>query len=385
LIAREIEKERESLKDFRETITEYETKKEALLGQIRTHLDRGMGYQLEIEKLTALTKEDLRKVGELSANLLDLRQRAEDKLIEIKTKLKDRYGFAPEASSAAPSAHREENGLGADLEQELSKLKKIKELFEKDMTADFSSFDPAPMPEMMMAGDPLAVSEEPNSPHPAMFEAGPSPAEFKIPEINQFIRDFVQRENEAPAPEPFPEPIQARGEERKAQGDEINFQAVFETLEKYRKSEPTDYNGEISYFQTKERIILDGESLVRAVSCVQDAARKLVQKLAQTESPKDQFFLKQELINNQEGLRKIILRSVRMCEKENGALPRYTADVLNVGVLKEILEKLNMDNWSNQDDFRAFEDYVDRLKDMFYKRITPPANYLQSIVDELER
>ena len=44
----------------------------------------------------------------------------------------------------------------------------------------------------------------------------------------------------------------------------------------------------------------------------------------------------------------------------------------------------NMDNWSNQDDFRSFEDYVGRLKDMFYKRITPPAHYLQSIVDELE-
>jgi len=383
LIAREIEKERESLKDFRETITEYETNKEALLGQIRSHLDRGMGYQREIEKLTALTKEDLRKVDELSANLLDLRQRAEAKLFEIKTKLKDRYGFVPEAPPAAPLAPREENGLGADLEQELSKLKKIKELLEKDMTGDSPSFDSSPMPEMIMADETLAVSEEPNSSHPAVFEAGPSPAEFKMPEINQFIQDFVRRENETSAPEPFPEPIQDRLEESKAPGDEINFQTVFETLEKFRKSEPTDYNGEISYFQTKDRLILDGESLVRAVSYVQDAARKLVQKLAQTESPKDQFFLKQDLINNQEGLRKIILRSVRMCEKENAALPRYSADVLNIGVLKEILEKLNMDNWSNQDDFRAFEEYVGQLKDLFYKKITPPAHYLQSIVDEL--
>ena len=87
---------------------------------------------------------------------------------------------------------------------------------------------------------------------------------------------------------------------------------------------------------------------------------------------------------SQEVLRKVILRSVRMCEKENATLPRFSADVLSIGVLKEILEKLNMDNWSNPDDFRAFEEYVGRLKDMFYKRITPPAHYLQSIVDELE-
>jgi hypothetical protein len=128
LIAREIEKERESLKDYREMITEYETNKESLLGQIRAHLYRGMGYQREIEKLTALTLEDLRKVDELSANLIDLRQRAEDKIVEIKTKIKDRYGFAPEAPRAAPPAPREEDGLGAELEQELSKLKKIKAL-----------------------------------------------------------------------------------------------------------------------------------------------------------------------------------------------------------------------------------------------------------------
>ena len=167
-------------------------------------------------------------------------------------------------------------------------------------------------------------------------------------------------------------------------GDEINFQTVFEKLEKFRKSEPTDYNGEISYFQSKDRVILDGESLIRAVSYVQETARKLTQKLAQTESPKDQFFLKQELINNQEILRKIVLRSVRMCEREDSRLPRYTGDIVNAGVLKDILERLNMDNWSNQDDFAAFETMAGKMKDDFNRRITPPAQYLRSIVQELE-
>jgi hypothetical protein len=120
------------------------------------------------------------------------------------------------------------------------------------------------------------------------------------------------------------------------------------------------------------------------VSSVAGEARKLFARLGQASTPKDQFFIKQELINNQEVLRKVILRSVRMCERESCRLPRYTEDILNAGVLKDLLERLNMDNWSNQDDFAAFEATSVRLKDAFHRRITPPAKYLSSIVQELE-
>ena len=65
-------------------------------------------------------------------------------------------------------------------------------------------------------------------------------------------------------------------------------------------------------------------------------------------------------------------------------MPRYTGDIVNAGVLKDILERLNMDNWSNQDDFAAFETMAGKMKDDFYRRITPPAQYLRSIVQELE-
>jgi hypothetical protein len=78
------------------------------------------------------------------------------------------------------------------------------------------------------------------------------------------------------------------------------------------------------------------------------------------------------------------MRGVSMCEKENCALPSYTADILNKDVLKDILEKLNMENWSNQDDFTFFEKYAKNLKTNYYSRITPPAIYLKSIIDELK-
>lgn len=72
-----------------------------------------------------------------------------------------------------------------------------------------------------------------------------------------------------------------------------------------------------------------------------------------------------------------------MCEKENCSLPKYTLEILNVDVLKNILEKVSMGNWSNQDDFTSFDNYTKALKDAFYSRITPPAFYLKSIIDEL--
>ena len=43
-----------------------------------------------------------------------------------------------------------------------------------------------------------------------------------------------------------------------------------------------------------------------------------------------------------------------------------------------------MENWSNEDDFTFFEKYAKNLKTNFYSRITPPAIYLKSIIDELE-
>jgi hypothetical protein len=209
--------------------------------------------------------------------------------------------------------------------------------------------------------------------------------EFKMPEINQFIQDFVKREQELSGePSARAAAPALAAEDRVPAMEETNFQHAFELLEKYRRSESTDYNGEISFFQNRDHLILDGESLLRAVVHVVDEAKKLYQKLGQASTPKDQFFIKQELINNQEILRKIVLRSVRMCEREACRLPRYTGDILSIAVLKDILERLNMDNWSNQEDFAVFEGTAHKMKDEFNRRITPPAQYLRSIVQELE-
>ena len=116
-----------------------------------------------------------------------------------------------------------------------------------------------------------------------------------------------------------------------------------------------------------------------------DGAKKLYKKLNETESPKEQFFIKQDIIRHQEVLRKLMLSSIKMSDKEFCTLPGYTREILNVEVLKTILEKVSMENWSDEQDFVEFDKYAKSLKDAYYAKITPPARYIQSILDELAK
>ena len=416
-IEAEFRREQGSLRDYKNAVVEFEAARELLENQIRERLETVDRHQGEIERLTALTREELKQFHLLTAGLADLRDLTESRLGDFKTRLQEKFGIgskpagdpssraaaetAPEAEPERPvpeekiSTERgethetpsESGEVVVDLERELGKLKRIKEMLEKDSTG-FPNAAGRTAIQTNAVAEPQAALPEPQAPpepEEPEWSAGrtsesalPRP-EFKMPEINQYIQDFVKHEQgmagEAAAP---------KAEEKRPPLDEADFQSVFEILEKYRRSEPTDYNGEISFFQNRDHLILDGESLLRAIGHVVDEAKKLYQRLSQAGTPKEQFFIKQELINNQEILRKIVLRSVRMCERENCRLPRFSGDIVNAGVLKDILERLNMDNWSNQDDFSAFETMAAKMKDDFYRRITPPAQYLRSVVQELE-
>jgi len=416
-IEAEFRKEQGALYDYKNAVVEYEAARESLEIQLRERLDAVDRHQKEIERLTALTREELNHIHELSARLADLRDSTEARVGDFKTRLQQKFGVGAkpaEGSSPGPAVepvpeaepersvpnenpsegiagmdeHPSESGeVVVDLDRELGKLKRIKEMLEKDsigfpdaagrttLQANAVAEPLASLPELEASAEPEASEW---SAAPKSESASPR-SEFKMPEINQFIQDFVKREQG-----PSGEAAGPKAEDKRPPLDETDFQYVFEILEKYRRSESTDYNGEISFFQNRDHLILDGESLLRAIGHVVDEAKKLYERLGQAGTPKEQFFIKQELINNQEILRKIVLRSVRMCERENCHLPRFSGDIVNAGILKDILERLNMDNWSNQDDFSAFETMAVKMKDDFYRRITPPAQYLRSIVQELE-
>jgi len=358
-IEKELEDEKEALVNYRTTLAEFENNKEDTKSQIKEHIDKAVQSLTEIDTLTAQTLQELKKVSELNRKLEEFHRAAEEKTASLKKDLEEKFGIVTEGLETKKLE-------SVDLKQELTKLKKIKELLSPEETLEPEAKKTT---EKRKTGEEIDESEVSKEDEPNVEK----------PETNEVTESTLPEENEAKDKDPS-----AKGElEKSILKGETDFQDAFETLAKLRKSERAKNDGEVSYFQNKDKMILDGESFVSNLNRDLDEAKKLFTKLAQAESPKDQFFLKQEIIRYQKSLRKIILGSVRLCEKETCSLPEYTLDILNMDVLKDILEKVSMENWSNQDDFHSFNEFVKRIKDMYYERITPWAAYLKSVIEEL--
>jgi hypothetical protein len=358
-VEKELEDEKEALINYRTTLAEFENNKADTKGQIKEHIDKAVQSLTEIETLTAQTLEELKKVGELNLKLEEFHHVTEEKTAILKKDLKEKFGIVSEDLEI-----KELDDV--DLKRELAKLKKIKELLGPKET---------PEPVTRRTREKRKAEEEIEGPEVRKEDE----LHVEKPKMNETEEPSLSEENEAKDKEPS-----AKGESEKSifRGG-TDFQDAFETLAKFRKSERAKNDGEVSYFQNKDKMILDGESFVSNLNRDLDAAKKLFTKLTQAESPKDQFFIKQEILRYQKSLRKILLGGVRLCEKETCSFPEYTLDILNMDVLKDILEKVSMESWSNQDDFYSFNEFAKKIKNAYYERITPWAAYLKSVIEEL--
>ncbi len=358
-IEKELEDEKEALVNYRTTLAEFENNKAGTKSQIKEHIDRAVQSLTEIETLTAQTLEELKKVGELNQKLEESRHATEEKTAILKKDLEEKFGIVADDLEIKELED-------VDLKRELAKLKKIKELLGPKET---------PEPVTRRTREKGKTEEE--------IEESEVSKEDELhvekPKMNEVTEPSLSEENEAKDKEPS-----AKGESEKSilRGG-TDFQDAFDTLAKFRKSEITKNDGEVSYFQNKDKMILDGESFFSNLNKDLDEAKKLFIKLTQAESAKEQFFIKQEIIRYQKSLRKIILGSVRLCEKETCSLPKYTSDILNMDALKDILEKVSMENWNNQEDFHSFEEFANKIKNAYYERITPWAAYSKSVIEEL--
>lgn len=365
-IEKELEKGKEILHDYKTVVSEFESERNAVQRQIREHFDKAIQHQTEIERLAGLTLEELRIIGELNRKLETLHQTAEERVSTYRKDLEEKFGIVAELPESV-----EAEEVKIDLEQELLKLKKIKELLEAE---------PVAVEEIPAEEAAEKAPEAPAAAEPAAAPPGEGEVPASFPEINEVMEKALAQEAEAEtAAEEEVQPLERAWDE-----DKESFQRLFETLEKYRKVESRNGNGEVSFFRNDDKLVLDGEHIIASIDESLEEAKRLYLKLSQTESPKEQFFIKQEIINYQEMLRKFLLRYIKMCEKEGASLPQFTAEILNLEILKDILEKLSMENWSNPADFNSFRKYVESLKDAYYARITPPAFYLRSLIEELE-
>lgn len=245
----------------------------------------------------------------------------------------------------------------------------------------------------------MAAAEEEGEKEEAPEEAEPQPEEAKeeAPEVVPLAEE-IKEEPEEPAfqPEEVKEEVpeaELQPEEETVpstpEGEEGDFQGrrasdVAEALVVFKKTEPPEEGAEIYYYEKDEKTILDSECIIQSLDNHLEEAKKLFIKLSQTEAPKDQFFVKQEIIRHQEAVRSALLIGERLLEKESCSLPKITNEIVNESFLKEILEKLSMENWSNQDNFTFFDEYAGKIKRDFEAMITPKVDYLKSILEELE-
>jgi len=334
-VEKEIDQERESLREFQTMVSETEGERQAVLEEIRAGFSRALDLQSQIEGLVKRTVEEIGKVEDLQRKMESLRRRTSEQAAFLKKDLKERFGIV------ADPRGEEERWLepAPNLDAELKKLKRIRTL---------------------LAGGTEGLPGPENSPESEREDAWRT----RIPEIQELIQATKPVEEEDPPP--------LRGAEDAAS-----------TLERLRRIEPVAGSGEISYFKQGDRTVLDAGRLLDAVDRAVDVARKLAGKLEETESPRDRFLIKQELINGQEGLRNLVLRAATLCGKGAMALPPDTLGVIDAAGLRDLFDRLSVGNWANAADLAAFTAEARALRVAFEEGAVPPERYSLSILKEL--
>lgn len=327
-VEKEIAAEKESLIKYRKILSESETDKVGIKDRFKSHLDRAIKIQTEIEAKASMSLKELEQIRELSQKLRLLNQETVQRAESFNSDLGKEYGIETET---------QERGRGkeliAQIESELWKLGKIQEM----MT---SSRD----------------SEASDQTKPQKSEG------IKRSKITSHKIRY--------------EPVEEEGE--------TLVSTIKEELDKYRKYESISPELEISYFEHRQKLMIDGEHIITAVSKNVEEVKNLFNTQIQTKSPKAHFSIQQEIKRYQDNVRKLFLNIVRMTGNNSCDLPQYTEDILNIDTVKTLLEKLSLEDWNNQVEFTSFYSMFHEIREGFYKRITPPSQYLESILRELE-
>lgn len=380
-IEQEFEKGKQLLEDYHQVLADFEAERLRLQQEIKERFQRVIDHQTEIEKLASLTLEEIKEVNELNQELEALEKRSGEKIAFIRQQIEEKYGLVTEMPEIPAEAE-----FRLDLEKELTRLKKIKELLAEENVAEklvewekIKGPKEIPSETSLSAENELAkkVAETVEEKIPlAEIEANPPEMQPEIaPSIDVPSSEILSIEPGLPEEAPVIE----------TPSEEIieTFQEVYEKLEGYRRVH-SESNGDVSYFEKDDLKIIDAEALIATMNEALEASKRLYQKLAQTDSPKDHFFIKQEIINQQEILRKHLLHVIKLCEKEGYTLPAFTQNVVDANLLRDLLERLSIENWSDETDFQAVVEFIESLKESFYRLITPPVTYLKALLAELK-
>lgn len=410
-LEKELTEERESLHGYKMTVSEYENDKKKIKEEIKEHLARAMEYQPQIETLTARTLDELKKVLELNKQLEEINAAAMSRAEEVKQKLEEKYGISPAVSQAV-----EKDDVLFNLDGELEKLKKIKELLgqnsneTKEIGAEQSELEPlspsdepdfseetSPREEPEKAeeedkesrgGEPEAKAgtmepsqEKEDAGEAVQIEDAGQEPEVEAEKSPELMKSFFE---EGSKPEKEALTTGTAGEPAEAGGSPEEIEILLDDLESCRRTKEGNKTIKLSYFESGGKKILDAGQIVDIVKKSLSEAEGLFDQLTRLNSPKEQFFSKQEILWHQEMLRDYIQEAIEMCEMEKASFPKILDRVFNLNVLKDFYSRLSQENWSNAENFAAFKEYAESLKADYIDRSTPQLDFLKSLMKELE-
>lgn len=404
------------LDEHKKAMAELLSTEEHLRGEIRGHFVRAVNYQKMMENAAVLAGGELEKIGELNQELDKVRTKAESEYAGLKDKLSGYAGivaqipvpsFEPESEvnwteevdklrrvrdllstlrQAVPAEDGDERADGGPEDQETSaraaetaeELAASLGLIGPDedglsddiefAAADKDQTSPEATGETETAPPPPAAGDETRPDAQGMAFAMPAEAPEPTPD------DAAAAPTPQPTPSPSPSPSSSPS-------------PVPDGLARFRRSEPVNNGIELAFFGVDAESagsFLDAEAFMTAVDKIIGSAEELHSQLTQTTSVKDLFLLKQEILNQQEVLRKVFFRVVRFCDKEDGRLPEPLGEVVSAQGMKDIIERLTMANWSDPSDFKPFLSELKAMKRAFETRTTASPSYLQTVLDELE-
>jgi hypothetical protein len=376
------------LDEHKTVMAELQAVEEHVRGEIRGHFERAVNYQKMMENAAALAGDELEKIGGLNRELEKVRVKAETEYAALKKQLAGYAGIVAQLPAPAVRAESE-----VDWTEEIGKLRRVRDLLATLRQADLpeaarEASDAAPaeartsVPAAETAEELAAslglVDQEDDGVHDdaefAMSDKAWSPGP---------VPDALEISDEDAADLPAEPQVEAAEAEAPA-GPSAEDAAVLETLARFRKTEPVNNGIEIAFFAADAATYLDADSFWTAVGNVIDGAHQLHTQLTQTTSVKDLFLLKQEILNQQEVLRKVFFRVVRFCEKENGRLPESLGEIIGSRGMKDVIERLTMANWSDPSDFKPFLNELRAMKRAFEVRRASSSHYLKSILNEVE-
>lgn len=366
-IEEEVKREWDALEEYARNWGKLEEESNALLEQINDCLQRIINRQLEIERLARDTAEDIRILNELQQKLEEVRKKYQEQAELVGRRLEEKFGLKTTVSAE----NQEASGM-VDLTPELEKLKKIKELLILEQKTETEERPPL---------TEVEVKEETEAAEPVKKEGEEISLENKLAE--EIKKGFMERmiAVSGAANEDASEVREVKNEEKRVFPPEKTER---ELIADFYRLEQANGSGEIGYYQKEGKAIIEVAELLSRLKSATEEAKKLLYKLSFINNKKEEFFLKQEIIRSQEGLRRYLQRVLALVEKEGFRFPAFTQDLVNRHTLEELAEWLRVQNWGKGADLDFFEKKVISLLVAFKNRTTPDHLYYAALKKELE-